>query len=283
MACLGPALSPRLACHRTLLPAPPGGQAHGRATLMRSRLPQGSLACCKPVGRRVWRLAAAAEPQAVEDQPARTEGSAEASAAGGAEASSKLVLVVGGTGGVGQLVVASLLSRKIKSRLLLRDPEKAVSLFGKQDESILKVYKGDTRNPNDLDPQMFEIGMAFGICVMNLFGVLKYKKMAEDLVRSSGIPFTIIRPGRLTDGPYTSYDLNTLLKATAGERRAVVIGKGDKLVGEVSRLVVAEACIQALDIEFTEGQIYEINSVKGEGPGADPEKWTELFRSAQST
>lgn len=36
---------------------------------------------------------------------------------------------------------------------------------------------------------------------------------------------------------------------------------GDKLVGEVSRLVVAEACIQALDIDFTEGQIYEINSV----------------------
>lgn len=36
----------------------------------------------------------------------------------------------------------------------------------------------------------------------------------------------VCRPGRLTDGPYTSYDLNTLLKATAGERRAVVIGKG---------------------------------------------------------
>lgn len=37
---------------------------------------------------------------------------------------------------------------------------------------------------------------------------------------------------------------------------------GDKLVGEVSRIVVAEACIQALDIEFTQGQIYEINSVE---------------------
>lgn len=36
---------------------------------------------------------------------------------------------------------------------------------------------------------------------------------------------------------------------------------GDKLVGEVSRLVVAEACIQALDIDFTEGQTYEINSI----------------------
>lgn len=39
----------------------------------------------------------------------------------------------------GQLVVASLLSRNIKSRLLLRDPSKAVSLFGLQDESTLEV------------------------------------------------------------------------------------------------------------------------------------------------
>lgn len=49
----------------------------------------------------MWRLAAAAEPQAMAEQPARTEGSAEAGAAAGAEASSKLVFVVGGTGGVG--------------------------------------------------------------------------------------------------------------------------------------------------------------------------------------
>ncbi|XP_072976717.1 uncharacterized protein At5g02240 isoform X2 [Typha angustifolia] len=236
------------------------------------------------------------------------------------------------------LVVASLLSRNIKSRLLLRDPLKASYLFGEQDDSILEICEGDTRNPNDLDPAFFE-GVTHVICctgttafpskrwdgdntpervdwegirnlvaaipstlsrfilvssvgvtkynelpwsVMNLFGVLKFKKMGEDFVRNSGTPFTIIRPGRLTDGPYTSYDLNTLLKATAGERRAVVISQGDKLMGEVSRLVVAEACIQALDIEETQGQIYEINSVKGEGPGSDPEKWRELFQAAQT-
>lgn len=251
--------------------------------------------------------------------------------------SSKLVLVVGGSGGVGQLVVASLLSRNIKVRLLLRDPEKASKLFGDQDEDKLQVWKGDTRNQEDLDRSMLE-GVTHVICctgttafpsrrwdgdntpektdwdgvrnlvsilprtlkrfvlvssvgvtksnelpwsIMNLFGVLKYKKMGEDFLRESGIPFTIIRPGRLTDGPYTSYDLNTLLKATAGERRAVVIGQGDKLVGEVSRLVVAEACIQALDLEATEGQIFEINSVKGEGPGSDPQKWKELFEAAR--
>ncbi|KAE8735531.1 hypothetical protein F3Y22_tig00000340pilonHSYRG00577 [Hibiscus syriacus] len=251
--------------------------------------------------------------------------------------SSKLVLVVGATGGVGQLVVAALLNRNIKSRLILRDPEKAVSLFGNQDEEKLQIFKGDTRNPADLDPSMFE-GVTHVICctgttafpskrwdgdntpervdwegvrnlvsalpsslkrvvlvssigvtkfnelpwsIMNLFGVLKYKKKGEDFLRNSGLPFTIIRAGRLTDGPYTSYDLNTLLRATAGQRRRVVIGQGDKLVGEVSRLVVAEACIQALDIEFTEGKIYEINSVEGEGPGTDPEKWQELFKTPQ--
>ncbi|TYJ18395.1 hypothetical protein E1A91_A09G120700v1 [Gossypium mustelinum] len=252
--------------------------------------------------------------------------------------SSKLVLVVGATGGVGQLVVASLLNRNIKSRLLLRDPEKAISLFGNQDEEKLQVVKGDTRNPADLDPSIFE-GVTHVICctgttafpskrwdgdntpervdwegvrnlvsalpsslkrvvlvssvgvtkfnelpwsIMNIFGVLKYKKKGEDFLCESGLPFTIIRAGRLTDGPYTSYDLNTLLKATAGQRRAVVIGQGDNLVGEVSRLVVAEACIQAMDIEFTEGKIYEINSVEGEGPGTDPEKWEELFKTARA-
>ncbi|KAF2551759.1 hypothetical protein F2Q68_00037693 [Brassica cretica] len=77
--------------------------------------------------------------------------------------SSKLVLVVGGTGGVGQLVVASLLKRNIKSRLLLRDLEKATKLFGKQDEDSLQVVKGDTRNAEDLDPSMFE-GVTHVIC-----------------------------------------------------------------------------------------------------------------------
>lgn len=35
--------------------------------------------------------------------------------------------------------MASLLDRNIKSRLLLRDPEKATALFGKQDEETLQV------------------------------------------------------------------------------------------------------------------------------------------------
>ncbi|KAM1394354.1 hypothetical protein ACFX2F_030406 [Malus domestica] len=276
----------------------------------------------------------AVQEEVVQSPSSECTGNSEASPS----SSSKLVLVIGGTGGVGQLVVASLLDRNIKSRLLLRDPEKATTLFGEHDEETLQIFKGDTRNPKDLDPSIFE-GVTHVICcsgttafpskrwegdntpervdwegvrnlisalpsslkrivlvssvgvtksnelpwsIMNLFGVLKYKKMGEDMLRNSGLPFTIIRPGRLTDGPYTSYDLNTLLKATAGKRRAVLLGQGDKLVGEVSRHVVAEACIQALDIECTEGQIFEVNSVEGEGPGSDQQKWRELFKAARA-
>ncbi|PQP91880.1 sanguinarine reductase isoform X1 [Prunus yedoensis var. nudiflora] len=182
--------------------------------------------------------------------------------------SSKVVLVIGGTGGVGQLVVASLLNRNIKARLLLRDPEKATMLFGEQDEKNCRLVEG-VRNLVSVLPSSLQrvvLVSSVGVTkfnelpwsIMNLFGVLKYKKMGEDILRNSGLSFTIIRPGRLTDGPYTSYDLNTLLKATAGQRRAVLIGQGDKLVGEVSRLVVAEACIQALDIECTEGKTFEV-------------------------
>ena len=39
----------------------------------------------------------------------------------------------------GQLVVASLLDRNIKARLLLRDTEKATALFGEQDPEKLQV------------------------------------------------------------------------------------------------------------------------------------------------
>lgn len=41
-----------------------------------------------------------------------------------------------------------------------------------------------------------------------------------------------------------------------------LVPAGDTLVGEASRVVVAEACIQALEIPCTVGQTYEISSVE---------------------
>lgn len=71
--------------------------------------------------------------------------------------------------------------------------------------------------------------------------MLKWKAEAERLVRESGLPFTILRPSRLTDGPYTSFDLNTLLQGTAGTRRSVQLSPRDNLLGEASRIAVAGA------------------------------------------
>lgn len=55
----------------------------------------------------------------------------------------------------------------------------------------------------------------------------------------SGLAYTILRPGRLTDGPYTSFDLNTLLQATAGTRQDIQVAARDELNGETSRIALA--------------------------------------------
>eukprot|EP00798_Chlamydomonas_sp_ICE-L_P002786 gene2786-12661_t len=110
--------------------------------------------------------------------------------------------------------------------------------------------------------------------ILNLFGVLKFKRQAEELLEKSGLPYTIIRPSRLTDGPYTSYDLNTLLKSTAGTRQAVELSLSDSLLGEASQAVV-----QALLVEATTGKAYALSSTEGDGPGTDTPAWEKLFSS----
>ena len=69
--------------------------------------------------------------------------------------------------------------------------------------------------------------------------MLKYKRQAEQLLEASGLPYVLLRPGRLTDGPYTSYDLNTLLQATAGSRQDVQLSAAETQNGEASRIAVA--------------------------------------------
>ena len=118
--------------------------------------------------------------------------------------------------------------------------------------------------------------------ILNAFGVLKHKRRGEEYLEKSTLPYTILRPGRLTDGPYTSYDLNTLLRATSGTKRAVQIGGGDDVLlpEATSRLVVAEAACAALEIDSTRDRAFELGSTEGEGPGSDVDAWRALFDAA---
>jgi len=117
-------------------------------------------------------------------------------------------------------------------------------------------------------------------CILNLFGVLRYKADSERLLMASGLPWTIIRPSRLTDGPYTSFDLNTLLQATAGSRRDVTLALTDRLSGEASRIAVAEAVVQSFLLTEAENKAFSVSSMEGEGPGTEAAKWKALFTSA---
>jgi uncharacterized protein YbjT (DUF2867 family) len=110
--------------------------------------------------------------------------------------------------------------------------------------------------------------------LLNAFGVLDAKQKGEAAVRQSGLPFTIVRPGRLIDGPFTSSDLNTLLKASTGGKQGVVIGTGDRLTGQTSRIDVAAACIECLSHATTQGKTFEIIN-QGARPTAID--WAALF------
>lgn len=94
--------------------------------------------------------------------------------------------------------------------------------------------------------------------ILNAFGVLDAKHKGEEAIIRSGLPYTIIRPARLIDGPYTSYDLNTLLRATTGGKLGVVVGTGDTLSGETSRIDVAAACVECIENPVTEGKAFEL-------------------------
>ncbi len=98
----------------------------------------------------------------------------------------------------------------------------------------------------------------FPFSILNIFGVLDAKKQGEDALIHSGLPYTIIRVSRLIDGPFTSYDLNSLLQATTQGKKGVIISTGDKIFGQTSRIDVANACVECLRADATKNKIFEI-------------------------
>jgi uncharacterized protein YbjT (DUF2867 family) len=99
---------------------------------------------------------------------------------------------------------------------------------------------------------------------LNAFGkVLSWKLAGENAVRESGVPYTIIRPGGLTDQP--------------GAKRALQIAQGDRIMGMVSRADVAELCIRALDNPDACNVTFEVIETQGQ-PVSD---WSALFKGLQ--
>lgn len=115
---------------------------------------------------------------------------------------------------------------------------------------------------------------SFPFNLLNAFGVLDAKLVGENAIQTSGLPYTIIRPGRLIDGPYTSYDLNTLLRAKTNGKQGVTIARGDSLNGDTSRIDVANACVESL---FYDSTVNKDFSIVNEGERPNNIDWEQLF------
>ncbi|XP_058109610.1 uncharacterized protein At5g02240-like [Magnolia sinica] len=96
--------------------------------------------------------------------------------------------------------------------------------------------------------------------------ILVWKRKAEQYLADSGIPYTIIRAGGLQD--------------KEGGLRELLVGKDDELLQTetrtISRADVAEACIQALQIEEAKFKALDLAS-KPEGVGTPTKDFKGLF------
>ena len=93
--------------------------------------------------------------------------------------------------------------------------------------------------------------MVSSLCVskifhpLNLFwGILYWKQQAEDYLKNSGVPYTIVRPGGLRNEDNTE---------------AIVMSSADTLFeGSIPRQKVAQVCVEALSQPTAKNKVVEI-------------------------
>jgi len=96
-----------------------------------------------------------------------------------------------------------------------------------------------------------------------LGGILTWKLRGEEVIKSSGLTYTVIRPCALTEKPG-----NKLLYAE----------QGDNMRGQVSRDAIAELCIQGLNLPEAVNKTFEVKELEQQGKT----NWQELFSNLQS-
>jgi uncharacterized protein YbjT (DUF2867 family) len=94
--------------------------------------------------------------------------------------------------------------------------------------------------------------------------ILKWKFKGEEALRSSGVPYTVVRPGGLVNVP--------------GNQDALIFAQGDTTGGIISREDVALICIAALQTPAAVNKTFETSSSKEAGTN----NWPELFAALKS-
>ena len=81
----------------------------------------------------------------------------------------------------------------------------------------------------------------------------------EDAIRTSGIPYTIIRPCALTE---------------ESGSKALSFEQGDNITGKVSREDIAQLCVRALEATNACNITFEVKESQNEEAAED---WEDLF------
>lgn len=93
--------------------------------------------------------------------------------------------------------------------------------------------------------------------------ILKWKFKGEEVLRNSGLTYTVVRPGGLTNTP--------------GGEQKLTFAQGDISSGRIAREDVALICMQALQVPAARNKTFETYS--SEQPGSND--WPNLFGALQ--
>lgn len=199
-----------------------------------------------------------------------------------------VVLVVGASGSVGRLAVAEAFRRGYETRALIRDPDQA-ELF----PSGVRAVVGDLTRAETLSEAVdgvtgiiFTHGISgnnprgaedvnYGavrnvlrvlkepahIALMTTVGVTKptvghdWKRRGERLVRASGLPYTVVRPGW--------FDYNSANQHRLMMRQGDTHWAGSPSDGVVSRAQIAEVLVASLTSPSASRKTFELVAEKG--------------------
>jgi uncharacterized protein YbjT (DUF2867 family) len=209
------------------------------------------------------------------------------------------VLVVGATGSIGRLVVAAAQRHGLQVRALVRDPARVEGLLpgaelvpgdlekpdtlsaavtdvdavvcthggnGSPDAARRIDYGGVAAVLHALDGRTPRLALmtSIGVSRRGAYGgstlqLLDWKRRSERLVRASGAPYTIVRPGWFDS-------------VGAGDARLVLEQK-DTGNGGIGRDQLAEVLVRSLLTETAVGRTFELFAEQG----AAPTDWDGLF------
>ena len=121
----------------------------------------------------------------------------------------------------------------------------------------------------------------FPFCLLNLFGTLDAKNIADEYLRNQaidlGYSYAIIRPGRLVGKPHTN---KGMLKVEPHPKRlSVQLAKGDQLAGDCSRASVADAVVTLT--EWDKNVDFDISMIHVDGPKLQSSSWYNSFVNMQ--